>query len=151
MFDIEIAKIHIRIDNTYAYVYYLCREYIVNQCEAPDLYIQVSEEEIANEIAMAETAVSKDYAEGVCVYRQICQQLPERFQSFLMHAAVIEYQGEGYAFAAHSGTGKSTHIALWKKHFGDEVHIVNGDKPILRFIDDRLYAFGYIFYFFRWR
>lgn len=142
MFDIKIANIHIRIDHTYDYVVRLCRDYIIESDSPPELYIRVSEQEIEAEIAIADHPVTKAYAEGVCVYRQICRQLPERFQSFLMHSAVIEYQGEGYAFAAHSGTGKSTHISLWKKHFGEEVHIVNGDKPILRFMDDRLYAFG---------
>ena len=142
MFDIKIANIHIRIDNAYPYVFHLCRGYIVESDEEPELLVRVSEEAIAKEIAIADHSVTKEYAEAVCIYRQICRQLPERFQSFLMHSAVIEYEGEGYAFAAHSGTGKSTHIALWRKHFGEAVHIVNGDKPILRFIDGRLYAFG---------
>ena len=60
-----------------------------------------------------------------------------------MHCAVIEYEGKGYAFAAKSGTGKSTHISLWKKRFGKDVNIVNGDKPIMRFLEDgKLYAYG---------
>ena len=142
MFDIKIANIHIRIDNRYEYVFRLCRGYIVATADAPELYVRVEEAEIAAEMAMAEQEVTPAYAESVCVYRQICRQLPERFQSFLMHSAVIEYEGAGYAFAAQSGTGKSTHISLWKKHFGDGVRIINGDKPILRFEGDRLYAFG---------
>ena len=76
------------------------------------------------------------------MYRKICEHLPERFGAFLMHCAVIEYEGEGYAFAAQSGTGKSTHIALWQKRFGEGVRIINGDKPIMRFLGDRLYAYG---------
>ena len=39
-------------------------------------------------------------------------------------------------FTAQSGTGKSTHIKLWKKHFGKDVDIVNGDKPIVRVFND---------------
>lgn len=34
-------------------------------------------------------------------------------------------------FTAPSGTGKSTHIALWRKYLGEQVKIINGDKPIL--------------------
>jgi hypothetical protein len=59
-----------------------------------------------------------------------------------MHCAVIEYEGNGYAFAAQSGTGKSTHVSLWQKRFGNDVRIINGDKPIMRFYEDGLYAFG---------
>jgi hypothetical protein len=55
---------------------------------------------------------------------------------------VIEYEGKGYAFAAKSGTGKSTHISLWKKVFGDTVRIINGDKPIIRYVDGKFFAYG---------
>ena len=48
-----------------------------------------------------------------------------------MHGAVIEYEGNGYMFSADSGTGKTTHILLWRKFLGDKVKIVNGDKPFL--------------------
>ena len=59
-----------------------------------------------------------------------------------MHAAVLDVDGKSYAFTAKSGTGKSTHINLWKKLLGDKVVVVNGDKPILRFIDGELYIYG---------
>lgn len=142
MFDIKIADICVRIENRYGYVLHLCRNYIIDTVEAPDLFVRVEEHEIQAEIASVEHEVTPFYAEAICVYRKICRQLPERFGAFLMHCAVIEYEGEGYAFAAHSGTGKSTHIGLWQKRFGDRVRVINGDKPILRFIDGRLYAFG---------
>ncbi len=142
MFDIKIARLKIRIDNQYRFVEQLCRDYIVIDEAEHDLLIRVDADEIRAEMAMAEVQVTEAYAESVCVYRKICRELPTRFQSYLMHCAVIEYRGEGYAFAAQSGTGKSTHIALWQKRFGDEVHVVNGDKPIMRFEGDRLLAFG---------
>ena len=64
------------------------------------------------------------------------------FDAFLLHAAVIAVDGEAYAFLAPSGTGKSTHICLWLDKFGNRAQVVNGDKPILRFIDGILYACG---------
>ena len=50
----------------------------------------------------------------------------------LLHAAVVAVDGRAYAFAAPSGTGKSTHVGLWMRHFGGRARVVNGDKPILR-------------------
>ena len=94
------------------------------------------------ELSISSSDISRGYAEGICVYRAICEKLPAYFNAYLFHSAVIEFEGNGYAFSAKSGTGKSTHIALWRKHFGRDVHIINGDKPILRFIDGELYAFG---------
>ena len=142
MFDIRMADMSIQIDNRYGYVRQLCREYIVSPQDHVDLIVRVTDEEIQNEIAVSQFPVTPDYAEGVCVYRTICKQLPASFDAYLLHCAVIEYEGRGYAFAAKSGTGKSTHIALWQKRFGDAVRIINGDKPILRFLDDSLYAYG---------
>ena len=142
MFYIKMADLTVAIDNKYEYVRFLCKDYIVPPTPTPDATVSVSDEEIKAEIEISEFDASPAYAEGVCVYRKICKPLPERFGAYLMHCAVIEYEGEGYAFAAASGTGKSTHIGLWQKRFGEDVHIVNGDKPIMRFSGDRLYAYG---------
>ena len=45
-----------------------------------------------------------------------------------------------YAITAHSGVGKTTHTRIWLNEYGDKVKILNGDKPILRIIDGRIYA-----------
>lgn len=142
MFYIRIADIDVCIENKYDYVYKLCADYIIAPASEPQMTVSVSEKDIDNEISVALTEVTRGYAEGVCVYRAICKRLPTEFGAYLFHSAVIEYGGEGYAFSAKSGTGKSTHISLWRKHFGADVHIVNGDKPIMRFVDGRLYAYG---------
>ena len=142
MFHIRIADMTVAIDNKYEYVRRLCEGYTVEPVEKPDMTVSVTDEEIQAEIDVSEFSASPAYAEGVCVYRNICRPLPELFGAYLMHCAVIEYEGEGYAFAAKSGTGKSTHIALWQKRFGEGVRIINGDKPIMRFSGERLYAYG---------
>ena len=142
MLYIRIADLNICIDNKYDYLEKLCRDYTVEKTENPDMTVSVTDEQIAHEVSIAETQVSAGYAEGVCVYREICKRLPVEFGAYLFHSAVIEYKGDGFAFAAKSGTGKSTHISLWRKKFGSEVHVVNGDKPIMRFVDDKLYAYG---------
>lgn len=62
------------------------------------------------------------------------EQLGEIYPSFgrlFFHAAAYSYRGEGYLVTAPSGTGKSTHMMLWKRFLGKEVCIINGDKPIL--------------------
>lgn len=59
-----------------------------------------------------------------------------------IHAAVAAVDKEGYAFAAQSGVGKTTHIRLWKEKFKDRCDIINGDKPIITFDDSGAYASG---------
>ena len=59
----------------------------------------------------------------------------------VLHASAISYKGQGIAFSAISGTGKSTHAGLWKKHLED-VEIINDDKPAVRFVEDKPVLFG---------
>lgn len=74
--------------------------------------------------------LSASSAELLSLHRSIAEQLPQ-FDRLLVHGAAIEYKGKGFLFTAPSGTGKSTHIRLWRQYIGKDVGIVNGDKPII--------------------
>ena len=80
-------------------------------------------------------------AENIVIYEQISNALPA-FDAFVMHSSVVEVDGGAYCFAADSGTGKSTHTRYWKETLGDRMTVINGDKPIYRFEDDKLMAYG---------
>ena len=140
MFTIKIADIHVRIRNRYSYTKALCSEYVIEE-NAVDLEVEASEEDIAEEIKTADTEVDAAYAESVCLHREIAERL-WRHDCFLLHSAVIECEGQGYAFAAASGVGKTTHISLWEKNFGDCVSVINGDKPIIRIGEKGILAYG---------
>ncbi len=60
----------------------------------------------------------------------------------VLHGSAIAYKGEGVVFSAPSGTGKSTHTALWKRCFGEDVVFVNDDKPPVRVEDDTVWMYG---------
>lgn len=60
----------------------------------------------------------------------------------VMHASSIAWNGKGILFTAPSGTGKSTHVRLWEKYFGDTVKVVNDDTPAIRFENDELMLCG---------
>ena len=71
------------------------------------------------------------YLETLAVYRQVAAGLLAH-GVLLMHGSVIAVDGEGYMFTALSGTGKSTHVRLWRQRFGDRAVMVNDDKPLVR-------------------
>lgn len=61
----------------------------------------------------------------------------------MFHSSCIDYCGDAICFSAPSGTGKSTHTALWKDVFGDKVKFINDDKPAIRFDENnKPYAYG---------
>jgi hypothetical protein len=58
----------------------------------------------------------------------------------VVHASAIEWEGKGILFSAPSGTGKTTQANLWCKEMG--ATIINNDRPALKVIDDKVYAYG---------
>ena len=47
----------------------------------------------------------------------------------VLHSSALAFHGQGIAFSANSGVGKSTHAGLWREVYGDKVLMVNDDKP----------------------
>ena len=133
MFVISIAGLEIGIDNRFDFVLKMCKDYIVDK--EPMFTVKASPEQIKEALAEKNPEVSltdpEGYVESICLYREICRLLP-KYNAFLFHSAAIEYKGRAYLFSAPSGTGKTTHIRLWRKNFGKAIDIINGDKPILR-------------------
>lgn len=67
------------------------------------------------------------------MHRKISKILLLHKRLFIHTWAAITYKNYAYIFCAPSGTGKTTHISLWKKFLGKDVGIINGDKPFLSF------------------
>lgn len=131
MFCVQIAEVLVAIENRYAFTEQLCADYIVDVLpDECNFSVSTTPEEIAAENS-DEGTFSPAYCESLALYRKICTRMLN-YNAFLLHAAIVSYAGCGFAFAAKSGTGKSTHVAQWMRALGDDVTVVNGDKPILR-------------------
>lgn len=81
-----------------------------------------------------------------CEYFFLGQRFYYRLLDFggcMVHSSAVMMNGEAYLFTAPSGTGKSTHTALWQEAFGsDKAKIINDDKPAVRKKDGKYYAYG---------
>ena len=140
MIELSIAGLAIGVDNRYEYTSALCHDYIGNSGTL-DFTVFASEEEIKKESEGSAFAHHPGYLESIAIYRKIAEIIPS-FDGIVFHGAVIALDGRAYAVTARSGVGKTTHLSLWLREFGDKVHILNGDKPILRVIDGKVYAAG---------
>lgn len=49
----------------------------------------------------------------------------------IFHGTAFLWRGKAYIFTAPSGTGKTTQYVHWRHLYGDELHMLNGDKPVL--------------------
>lgn len=59
-----------------------------------------------------------------------------------IHSSAIVYKEHGIIFSASSGTGKSTHTALWQKAFPNDVTLVNDDSPFIEISDQKIMLHG---------
>lgn len=92
-----------------------------------DAILNINTDDVA--LAIKELRLSTSMG-GVPLMGIMGEALPFR-RKLLFHGAAVSFEGKGYVFAAPSGTGKSTHIMLWKRYLGDSVKVICGDKPII--------------------
>lgn len=97
--------------------------------------VEVSGEQIASRRAL----YPADFSDALLEYNE----LPARVSDHLLtrgccvfHGAAFFWRGKVYIFTAPSGTGKSTQYVLWKELLGEQICILNGDKPIVRLEED---------------
>lgn len=134
----EIAGLRILIENQYEYTSKFCREYLSeNQQSSADITAKITKAEFENEKTFS-PEYSDGYIENICLYRKICLQLPCK-NRMLLHASILEYNGNAYAFLGRSGAGKSTHTRLWL-HYLKNCRVINGDKPILERVGSEFVA-----------
>lgn len=141
MFNAKLANHIFAIENKYKYTENLFKDYIIDGGQA-EFEISVTDSEIMREKTNSASRFSPEYLESLAVYRKICDYLIDK-GVILFHCSALEIDGEAYLFTAPSGTGKSTHTRLWRKHFGDRVTMINDDKPLLMFSPDgQITVFG---------
>lgn len=129
MVKAKLSGIPIQMNNRFPELEELCRDYLTG--EEPVITLSVTQQEIEAERAKQADVFTDGYLETICLYRKLAQEMLQH-DVFLMHSSVLEVDGEGYGFLAHSGTGKTTQTRLWLEHFGSRARVINGDKPLVR-------------------
>ncbi|WP_418359174.1 hypothetical protein [Sphingobacterium detergens] len=61
--------------------------------------------------------------------------------TIMIHASVVNHEGNGIAFLGKSGTGKSTHSRLWLTHIPNTV-LLNDDNPAVRKTAAGIFIYG---------
>ena len=141
----RLADVPVQITSLHDEVQTMCAPYRTD--EAPLLHIATTAQDIEAESRMSDEERLQEglpeyhfpapYLETLAVYRQLATQLLSQ-GVLLMHGSVIAVDGEGYLFTALSGTGKSTHVRLWRQLFGERAIMVNDDKPLIRVRSEEL-------------
>lgn len=138
-YKMKLADVPFLVNCFYSSTEYYCRDFLFEgNCRYE---ISISEEDIRFERETVVFEAPAQYLETLAVFRKAAEKLVED-NIIVFHSSVIEVNGAAYAFAAPSGTGKSTHTGLWREWLSNEdVHMINDDKPLIR-IDSDIVAFG---------
>ena len=109
----------------------------------PQFVITTTQADIDSEKAFdfERTSSSREQLEILAVQRKLSEELLNH-DTILFHSSALAVDGEGYLFAAVSGTGKSTHAKLWREVYGDRVTMINDDKPFLKITDNEARVYG---------
>lgn len=113
-----------------------CGNYLYNGAIGADIIIRTDQFEPTNWPTLSENNMI--YMEsGFRFYVDLL-----RFNGIMLHSSAVELNGKSYLFSGDSGTGKSTHTRIWQQVFGADAQVFNDDKPALRRLEDRWYAYG---------
>lgn len=133
----QFAGICVEINHIYPYFAEMAKDYLCD--EKPAFSISTTQADI--DLERTDAQVQDGYLESLAIYRKLCDKLVE-MGVVLFHSAAITAGGKAYLFTAPSGTGKSTHIKLWRKRYGKAVGIINGDKPLISITEQEIRAWG---------
>lgn len=148
IFRIKIGNIVAQVQSNYSYIERICEPYLSDV--PPNCTISIDDKMLECEREAIEAVPntgtssvdSEDwFLEVYALLHRLLPVLPEHKMLF-MHGSAIKYREKAYIFIAPSGTGKSTHSRLWKERFGEDVTIINDDKPFLAFRDHKVYLCG---------
>lgn len=138
----KFADIPVGVSTRGDYFGQCCGDYLAEE-ENAKFNIQATDEDLEYEQSQSEENIQfpKGYLEFIALYRKFCEAVLD-YGVVLCHGSVVKLDGKAYMFTAPSGTGKSTHARMWRQHFGEKVTMINDDKPLLKFEQDGVYAYG---------
>ena len=137
----RIAGVVFGVDNKYAHTENICRDYLYEGDEKPVFTVKIPDE-LIRETQSQVPGCSLGYAEGLEVFRKLCEYVLDKEEGIIFHCSAVAVDGKAYLFTAPSGTGKSTHTRFWRELLKEKAVMVNDDKPIIKYENGEFYVYG---------
>lgn len=137
----KIADLYVGIDYKYPTMIKQAQPYLTNDKPKIVDIVTWTTKEAIEDLKNTYPAFSENDCEYMLTGNGFYSELLH-FNGLMIHASAVLYDGGAYLFSADSGTGKSTHTQLWRKAFGEQARILNDDKPAVRIVGGKAYAYG---------
>lgn len=137
----KIAEVIVNLDSSGKTLMDQGKAYLIEKRESCDISIALKNDFLWR-IQREYTHLTMDECEYIWTGFEFYHKLLD-FNGFMLHASAVAMENRAYLFSAKSGVGKSTHTGLWQRYFGeDKALIINDDKPAIRFLGNKFYAYG---------
>lgn len=140
----KFAEFYVKCNPKFPYTADMIEKFKCEEDVAPSKIISIGENvtlEDCENYHKKYPNVPVDEAEHIYLADELFKKILP-YKSIMLHSSAVKYKGKCYLFSAPSGTGKSTHTRIWEKLYGDDVKIINDDKPIIRLMGEELIAYG---------
>ena len=97
--------------------------------------VEASDEDMQKVMKYCSEDSDPGYVENMA-YCSLFSEILLKYKRCIFHGAAFSINDNAYLFCGPSGVGKSTQIVLWRFLYQNQVNIINGDKPVLQFMDD---------------
>lgn len=135
---VTLAGIPIGLEISNATYRFVFEPYITPD-RAPVAWIHVPEADLSAARPLYGRESSAAYVE----YMELCPLVSDLLLSYrrvIFHSTAFLWHDKAWLLTAASGVGKTTQYIQWKRLYGEDVQILNGDKPILRFEEKSIYV-----------
>lgn len=140
---LELAGVPVELDCLHNACYHALKPYerapLAEDALLSHARVSVSPQRCAAAAAIYPPESTEAYVE----YMELCPALSSALLPFgrvIFHAVAFLWRGRAWLLTAPSGTGKSTQYCQWKLLYGDQLQIINGDKPILYTREGEVYV-----------
>lgn len=140
IFYVKVAEIVFKIAANYVETKQFFGEFLIEENDEYEK-INIDKAEISEFIKQYPSFDMKMGERAIVKYKM--DKILVKYDTFPVHASALSYKGKAYLFTALSGVGKSTHAKLWKDSFGDDVVMINDDRPYIKIIGDKVYAYSH--------
>ena len=137
----KIADLIVEYTAKYDELKRLSEQFVYSGEGKTDITLSVTDKQLENMLSRSVEGTTICGIENLAMSSEF-NRAAIKYGVMLVHSSALIYNNGAYLFSADSGVGKSTHTKLWLKAFGDKVHIMNDDKPVVRLYDDHAQAYG---------
>ena len=137
----KIADLIVEMNPKFNNTLELAKPFLYDGSRDADFELKISDKYLDQLMSKAAEGVTVEQMENFAL-SGVFNRAAIKYGVMLVHSSALIYNNGAYLFSADSGVGKSTHTKLWLKAFGDKVHIMNDDKPVVRLYDNHAQAYG---------